>query len=380
MALASGDETDLILPLLRGVHENPPFSTFLGRLQRRLGTEFAALHLRHGETAAGVYRTCDATAVPDRARSAGTAGGNEPTAIAKMFDLDRSHLESLRAGRVYTISELVEHDPIARAARRQAMSSLGLADERVVRLNLGEASGLAAWLGIARKMQRCSAGDGAMLSSLAPYLAEALGLRADLLRETTQARIAQTTLAYARRGWMVFDRDARLVDIDPATARYWEAHCGASPRLGERLLDLSLATERTLAKLAQEMPLDGAESHALRLREDPAIEALLLPYEATLGTREQEAGTGAVLALFPLPGPLSPQASVRLGEIHGLPPREAQLALELARGDSIAQAAQRLGLTLETTRNYSKRIYARLGVSGQPQLVQRIHEGAALLA
>ena len=54
--------------------------------------------------------------------------------------------------------------------------------------------------------------------------------------------------------------------------------------------------------------------------------------------------------------------------------------MELARGRSIAEAGAALGLTIETARNYSKRIYAKLGLRGQAELVRRFYERGASLA
>nr|WP_260927936.1 LuxR C-terminal-related transcriptional regulator [Novosphingobium sp. 9] len=73
------------------------------------------------------------------------------------------------------------------------------------------------------------------------------------------------------------------------------------------------------------------------------------------------------------------RAARRLAVLHGLPPREAQLAAAMAAGQSIAEAGAAMGLTLETARNYSKRIYARLGVSGQPALCAKVWRGVAML-
>jgi DNA-binding CsgD family transcriptional regulator len=62
----------------------------------------------------------------------------------------------------------------------------------------------------------------------------------------------------------------------------------------------------------------------------------------------------------------------QLMSLFGLSRNEARLALSLSRGRSIAQSAEDLGLTLETTRLYSKRIYAKTGTSGQADLVRLI--------
>ena len=69
-----------------------------------------------------------------------------------------------------------------------------------------------------------------------------------------------------------------------------------------------------------------------------------------------------------------------LAQLSGLPRREAELALRLSQGRSIAEAAADMGLTLETVRNYSKRIYAQLGLRGQADLVRYVFESGAILA
>ena len=53
-------------------------------------------------------------------------------------------------------------------------------------------------------------------------------------------------------------------------------------------------------------------------------------------------------------------------------PSEARLAWQLAQGTSIAEAASMTGLSEETARNYSKKIYAKTGARGQPELVRII--------
>jgi len=47
----------------------------------------------------------------------------------------------------------------------------------------------------------------------------------------------------------------------------------------------------------------------------------------------------------------------------------------MADGDSIAEAGEALGLTVETARNYSKRIYTKTGAQGQADLVRILLSG-----
>ena len=62
----------------------------------------------------------------------------------------------------------------------------------------------------------------------------------------------------------------------------------------------------------------------------------------------------------------------QLVDLFGLLPSEARLAWELAQGRTIAEAATELNLTLETARNYSKKIYSKTGARGQVELVRII--------
>ena len=70
----------------------------------------------------------------------------------------------------------------------------------------------------------------------------------------------------------------------------------------------------------------------------------------------------------------------QLGQMFDLIPCEARLALALSRGMSIAEAAVELGLTLESARTYSKRIYAKTGARGQADLVRFIHRSVLAIA
>ncbi|SFG06036.1 DNA-binding transcriptional regulator, CsgD family [Novosphingobium sp. CF614] len=367
MALTSRDETDLLIPLFEGMHENPRFSTFLARLRRRTDAVHASLVLRLGDPANGAITEYFAGA--DLSRRARELGTERP------YDLDRIHYDRLRPGRVYGISELVEHDPVMRAERARRMARLGIADERVVRLADGERH--SAWLMLARTTA-CSAADSALLSNLAPYVAIALDNLVTIDRERLESRMNALSLARTRQGWMAFDREARLATVDPVVARFWKERCGGEPRLGERLVAVNVEVQRKLAAAAADMAEDPTlPARPLVLRESPRIEALLMPAETS---PVQTPGAPAVLALLRLDRPRSSEGAKWLAQAFDLPLREAELAMALADGHSIAEAAGAMGLTLETARNYSKRLYAKLGVRGQAELVRLVYESSAVLA
>lgn len=89
----------------------------------------------------------------------------------------------------------------------------------------------------------------------------------------------------------------------------------------------------------------------------------------------------AVIGLLSLPWQSDTAAQAQaLITLFGLAPSEARLAAEIAGGASLSEAADRLGVTIETARNYSKRVFAKTRTRGQADLVRRIGQSAARFA
>ena len=59
-----------------------------------------------------------------------------------------------------------------------------------------------------------------------------------------------------------------------------------------------------------------------------------------------------------------------LSVLFGLSEREADLAIELVRATSLAHAADRAGMALNTARNHLQSIFRKSGVSSQAEAVQ----------
>ncbi|KHK91342.1 helix-turn-helix transcriptional regulator [Novosphingobium malaysiense] len=362
MALTSGDETDLLLPLFRGLSGDERFSTFLERVRRRTESEYVGLiqrvgvgpHAEVNEFHAGIDLRTQA---------------QESDAL-DAHALDRFHYDSLRPGRVYAISEFFDHDPVYRADRQRRMQRLGIADERVVRIP--DIDDVSTWLVMARA-RPCTAADSALLSNLTPYLEQALRAHVELERNRIRASVSVQGLARSATAWMVMDREARLLSIDPRLETWMQGTLGYSPRIGERLRDLGVQTERDLMAAAAHFAGDEpGPPRPLLLNEHPRLEALL--------SATTEMPRRSMLVLCRLPNARTSESVDRLARLFDLPKREAELAVALNEGLSIAEAAERMGLTLETARNYSKRLYAKLGVRGQAELVRLVSDSVAVMA
>lgn len=367
MTLTSRDETDLLLPLYRGMQETPRFGTFLERVRRRTGAEYVGIVVRKADSPlrdateffAGVN-------LRERALVAG---------ISDLYTLESLHHDRLRPGRVYATSDFTDHDPAYAAQRASGIERLGIIDERVVRVS--ETAGISAWLVLARE-RPCGAADSALLSNLAPYVAAVMDNFVVMESRRMESAMAAEGLGRAGTGWILFDAEANVLSFDTQSATRLTETTGITVRHGERLAGAARRVGDALGEAASELA-GGADdaSVSVLLSEDPRVEALLVSAN-DVGHAGLKAP--AMLAVYRLQRTPSPARAQRLAHLFDLPPREAELALAVAEGLSIAEAAKAMGLTVETARNYSKRVYAKLGVSGQAQLVRRVCESGAMLA
>lgn len=367
MALTSLDETDLILPLFDGINEDRLFATFLERVRRRTGADYVGLVIRRSRDADRFATEFFAgTDLRARARAIG---------IEELYMLEGVHHAVLRPDRVYSLAEFVDHDPEYRARRQSGVEQLGIVDERVIRVY--DEFGMSAWM-ILAKSRACSASDSALLTALSRYVVIALRNMLVLERQRIEAAIAAEGLSRTGMGWMLFDTDATLLLSDPATEQELETRTGIVARMGERLQVPAIGAERELIAAASRLAGDPCSDPAtVMLCEEPRVDALLLP----AGNLVKTAVTvPTMLALIRHERPPSASRIAGVTHLFDLPPREAELAIALCDGLSIASAAEAMGLTIETARNYSKRVYAKLDVAGQAQLVRLIHQSSAILA
>lgn len=60
--------------------------------------------------------------------------------------------------------------------------------------------------------------------------------------------------------------------------------------------------------------------------------------------------------------------------VLGLTARQLEVACRVARGETSADIAEALGLSVRTVSSHLDRIYARLGIGGRVELAQKVHE------
>lgn len=250
----------------------------------------------------------------------------------------------LRAGRVYSGEELRDR------ALAQDMRWLG-AENRAIGLKCRHGP---ACVVLRRDMGAFRAADGARLAAFGPHVAQALDQWHAMQAVNVQLQRIRDLMRRIGVGCIVLDMTKpAIVSVDTVAAGLL-AEYGLAARA---LLDIAKP------QAAPALHTLAAGLDLLVLSDTPA--SGLMPGQVMAYLRQTDA---------PLPDPAHIAAAL------GISRAEARLARAMGEGASLSAAAAQLGLTVETARNYSKRIYARTGLRGQPALVRYLWCSALLLA
>lgn len=363
------DIGDLVAALLDGPFETPLWSTFLERLRIATKADVAVL----------IFQPPGMP--PDDAYQILSGQGS----LAASNEMYRRHFfrnGAIQGGRTpegvpCSITDLLEMDHGAHAAFYEELVGLeGMEAIRTIRVE--EASGIAAWLTIAKHGEDFTRRDHDLLIQIAPFLR---GLfRNFIAREHDRFTASLTAEAVSRLqfGWLALDPAGQVVASDEFGERLLTQSQVISRNRFGRLAIKSIQLEREVLDAVAKMAADPqTRPRAIPLRNDPWLDMLLVP------AREKNliaTSAPAVIAYVHSDNWRSTDRCGQLIDLFSLSPSEARLALALCRGKTIAEAAEELNLTLETARSYSKSIYAKTGSRGLPDLVRIIMGSVLALA
>ncbi len=370
MAFTSADQRELYLPLIEGIHETPPFGLFMRNLVARTGARRAFMIV----TLAG--------AAPDQQPAvlhvaAPRAAQEPPLDYMRLYDLRLHRFGALRPERVYALDEMLDYDdPALLAVQRAALDDMEMRHARFLRVSAGDAAD--AWLVLVRLREDFSASAVATMASIAPHLASALRTLVALIGQRLQTALAQSALARLGIGQIAMDAGARVMAADPqaeALLGFLPDPAGGAGRRLQVLPDVARALERACAELARG---DGGAVRVVRIDARRGIDLLLR--RADLSLAEPAARPQVIGVLRTERREAARDGAAALQALHGLSAREAALAQAISCGEPLVEAGLELGLTVETARNYSKRIYGKTGAAGQADLVRMVLTGLAPLA
>ncbi len=354
------DENDLLTALHDGPFEQPLWSTFLERLRQRANADYAAIIFRPPGRPENM---------PVELR-AGPASDPKVAEVARELHLDNPFRQpSMRDSRVYSLDELLEPDnPRHQAFRKRVLAPQGLDFMRVVRI--AEPGGVSAWLHIGRARRDFAATESALLHRIAIHFRKSLRCHIAMESERLRASIAQDVMERLAFGWISLDSHGRIIETSAEAQRILQHDCGLRIARNGRLTAARADVERKLTEAIRAVSHASTQrARALEISRDPWVDMLLVPMKHD---SEATGHTPAMIAYLQGDNQSAAGRHEQIAELFGLLPSEARLALALSRGLSIAEAAESLDLTIETARNYSKKIYAKTGARGQTDLIRYI--------
>lgn len=365
------DLSDLIAPLIEGIVEEPLWSAFMARLRVRLDAGYVSIVFRplpDGSPRNRLIHLYDGQPWPDEVnrRFRESLRGEDPMPY-----------HDLAAGRVYALNELLTFgDPEHDRYRLQLLGPGGMKFMRMMRIE--EAGGVSAWLTVSRADREFDADADRLMIAIAPFWRAALTSYVAIERERLTASVANEAIRRLNFGWLTLDASGRVLDSDAHAASLFAASDMLRKGRDGRLAARDPAVAREIAQAIQALVQEPASRpQAIVLSREPWLDMLLVPSNLRSGTTQ---ATPALVAYVHADNWSSADRCEQLEQMFDLIPSEARLALALTRGMSIAEAAGELGLTVESARTYSKRIYAKTGARGQADLVRFIHRSVLAIA
>jgi DNA-binding CsgD family transcriptional regulator len=365
------DLAELLEPLISGIAAQSPWSAFLDRLRQRLRADYASLVFRPLRLGPQHNRVIHLF-----------SGRDSPPVVAQLYreslyKSDPMPYQQMEDGRVFALRDLLRlDDPEHQAYREKLLTPSGMNFMRMMRVT--DASGVRAWLTVSRRDGEFRVTDDKLIGDLAPFLRGALGVYIALERERINATVANQAISRMNFSWLTLDADGRILDTDVQgemmLADSGILSRGRSDRLTASSREVSRKIDRAVRDLAHN---PQSRPRAIALSREPWLDMLLVPANLRIGATRP---TPSLLAYVHADRWSSVDRCDQLREMFDLIPCEARLALALGRGMSIAEAAAELGLSIESARTYSKRIYAKTGARGQVDLVRFIHRSVLAIA
>ncbi|NIJ18214.1 helix-turn-helix transcriptional regulator [Sphingobium vermicomposti] len=370
MSSVFATQRELLLPLVEGIHESPPWGGFLRQLVARTYARRAFLIITLANAAPDQEPAVVHVAAP-------RAATEPPLDFRRIERLGLHPYGALRPGRVYSLEEMLDYDrPAQRDRQRAELDEMNIRYGRFLRVSAGGAAD--AWLLLVREREDFTASAVAALSGVGPHLSAALKTLAALIEQRLQVALAQSALQRLGVGQLAFDATGRVMAADRQAEALLSFVPDPDPTAGRRLQLLpavSQALEAACAELAAAPP--GA-SLPLPLGTQAGLWMLLRKADLPLAEPCAFPAATGVLRIHQREDAL--RARRALSAIYGLSMNEAALAHQLSMGETIVEAGQNLRLTPETSRSYSKRIYAKTGTSSQADLVRLVLTGLAPFA
>ncbi|WP_395016713.1 helix-turn-helix transcriptional regulator [Dongia sp.] len=235
------------------------------------------------------------------------------------------------------------------------------------------ADGRIAVFGVQRGYEdgRFSAESVALVGALMPHLKRAYRMHSAIGQARRDRETFEETLRLVPQSVLIVDRDARLVFANDAAGRMLAAGDGIRLSAGR----LGAAHRDDREAFAALLNPAGAlvETGAVAALRRPLNRRPLLVQAVPLRINGRFDPAGRIVLLIDLDPPARPSPD-RLAALFGLTAAEARLWADLATGATLAEIARRRQVSVNTLRVQLAKLFDKVGVHRQADLVRRAME------
>jgi len=369
-----------------------PFKHFLEALKKRLGLLLASIDIGIGENGAEpvpiIYYPVSESKVEGLFK------------LHQQFWRSYPRRAGTKAGDIYTLDQLISTEEFANNSYIQALlAPFGVKNEWVAAVSGPDGVVCLLRLGVAGK-EKFTDFHKAFIRQLRPHLEKALQMHMLIRRPVSIINMLTNMANILDIGFFILNGHKQVIQYNEVANRIVR-HGNCLSLVNDKIL---FTKERSYNKIVGEFfdsallwrykdfqrataadqndheASDEIPSAVFRIdRDDGAyVDFLAQPVRAFIPYWNE---TSPHLVVYIVDSNRHIAASEKLVmQLYALTRAEARLAMMLANGFSIADAAESLGLTEGSARTYSKRIYAKMGVNRQAELVQALHKSVISLA
>ena len=337
---------DLLQTLYGGLTRSPPWEEFLRALAAITETTFATLLIGRGHARIDAHVTPGAD--PERTEEYQRISQADP-------------FVGLPEGQVVSFRDFVSHVP----ARFRDWLDVARSSE-ILGVDLHRPPDVAVRLRLTREDSQTQFGDAerALLERLIPHLRIALDLHARLTITQAESQLFSSAMAGLAVATLILDREGRILRRNALATQMIEEGSIIAEQHG-KLEVRTGSSAATINRILASPPPQGEEIlFEVAASDGPALHA------RARAVPSSAYADGAWLALF-IADPARPAGPSEelLRERFHLTRAEAGLALHLAQGATLADAADALGITYNTTRSHLRAIFAKTNTHRQVELI-----------
>lgn len=232
--------------------------------------------------------------------------------------------------------------------------------------SLGKRIGSDAW----------SSGDIEAIKEFAPHVRQFVRVRQALAGADALGASLVELLDHTGIGLIVLDRRGRVVEANGPASRVLRCGDGLVDREGSLGVWAPADNARLQRLIARSLPPTSGRQRAggsLMVRRPSGLPGLIL-HVTPCPSLEPHLGASPAAAFVLVVDPASrPRFNARLvGSVLGLSAAESQVAVMFAQGDTASDIAAATGRKTNTVKALMRRVYRKLGISRQAELVRQL--------